>query len=68
MPITERPGQTEPQEGQTEDRQLDGFEDIAEILGNHDNQQFTQKNGYLTANEKQLDVFLERYVKNDCPL
>ncbi|KAL5264928.1 hypothetical protein ACHWQZ_G005875 [Mnemiopsis leidyi] len=60
MPITERPGQTEPQEGQTEDRQLDGFEDIAEILGNHDNQQFTQKNGYLTANEKQLDVFLER--------
>ena len=62
MPVTERPGQTETQQGQTADRQLDGFEDIADILGNHDNRQFIQKNGYLTADEKQLDRFLARFV------
>ena len=54
MPVTER------QQGQTADRQLDGFEDVAEILENKDNQLFQEKNGYLTADEKQLDRFLKR--------
>lgn len=60
MPVTERAGETEPQQGQTAGRQLDGFEDVAEILENKDNQLFQEKNGYLTADEKQLDRFLKR--------
>ena len=60
MPVTERSGETERQQGQTADRQLDGFEDVAEILENKDNQLFQEKNGYLTADEKQLDRFLKR--------
>ena len=62
MPITSRPGQDQPQQGQTENRQLDGFDDVADMLGNEFNELFKQKNGYLTATEKQLDKFLERLV------
>ena len=62
MPVTERPGQMEPQQGQTAERQLDGFDDVADIFQNKDTELFQQKNGYLTADEKQLDKFLKRFV------
>ena len=51
------------QVGQSSDRQLDGFEDITEILGNDDDRLFRQNNGYLTADAKQLTAFNKRLVR-----
>ena len=61
MPIT--PEYTELQRGQTKDRQLNGFDDITRLIGNEENKLFTLKNGYLTAKEKQMTAFNDRFAK-----
>lgn len=48
--------------GQTKDNQLNGFDDIDEVLVNQDDAMYGLKNGYMTATSDQLDIFNKRLV------